>query len=480
MHDPTPSFEAFQELPDPPLKRPRPSIGQTRRRRAWITPVSLYLGFLAVYAAVSGSRLNQPSQANHFVYLADSWLKGQLSLASPPPNENDWALVDVLELIDGRTVKGRFSRITPDRFYPLQGPPLTVRATDIKSRDKIRYVSFPPLPAVLMLPFVAIWGLSFNDVMFSVLLAALNPTLLFLLLRNPARTRNEDLWLTGVFGLGSVYFYSACQGEVWYTAHMVALPFAIGYAWASIDAARPVLAGLCLGLGYASRTPMAFMFPLFVWEAVRATGGFHRLRTRVPRALVMCLVRFAAPAAVIVALLFLHNYARFERLTVFGHEYLNIPRGAIRIEMFGLFNYHFLSRNLTCALTLTPRLMLHYPWVQVSWEGMSLLITSPNLVYVLLPKRPSPLIPGLAITAALMAIPGLFYQNSGRYQFGYRFSIDYLPFLLAIVAVGNRRLSWLFKALAIVAVAVNLFGAITFDRYRQFSYNDTFFPHGDK
>jgi hypothetical protein len=29
------------------------------------------------------------------------------------------------------------------------------------------------------------------------------------------------------------------------------------------------------------------------------------------------------------------------------------------------------------------------------------------------------------------------------------------------------------------AVAVNLFGAITFDRLTQFSYDDSFFPHGN-
>ena len=57
-------------------------------------------------------------------------------------------------------------------------------AGDIASRSSIRYVSFPPFPAVLMVPFVAIWGLSFNDVIFNALWAGLNPMLLFLLLRH--------------------------------------------------------------------------------------------------------------------------------------------------------------------------------------------------------------------------------------------------------------------------------------------------------
>ena len=36
-----------------------------------------------------------------------------------------------------------------------------------------------------------------------------------------------------------------------------------------------------------------------------------------------------------------------------------------------------------------------------------------------------------------------------------------------------------FWVTGIVFIAVNLFLAITFDRYMQFSYDDSFFPHGN-
>jgi hypothetical protein len=426
------------------------------------------------------------SAYNHFVYLADCWLHGRLALAGPPPNENDWALVDVLKLRDGRVVKGSFSTGNIDKFYPLRGSPETITPDEIESRSNIRYVSFPPLPAVVMLPFVAIWGLQFNDVLFSVFWAAVNPVLLFLLLRDLSRrgyskrTPIDDLWLTALFGVGSVYFYTACVGQVWYTAHVIGVTCAIGYAWASIDASRPWLAGLCLGLGFAARTPMIFMFPLFLLEAVRASGGWAKLRElrRLPPGLLPRLVRFGAAAGVIVALLFIHNFARFESFTEFGHRFLNIG-WKDRIQRWGLFNYHFLSRNLACALVLLPRLLARAPWVQVSQHGMSLLVTSPNLAYTAMPRERSPLAPALWLTVLATAVPSLLYQNSGYYQFGYRFSLDYLVFLVALLSVGNRRLSWLFKAMVILAAGINLFGAITFDRYTQFTYDDTFFPHGN-
>ena len=49
-----------------------------------------------------------------------------------------------------------------------------------------------------------------------------------------------------------------------------------------------------------------------------------------------------------------------------------------RIFRFGLFNYHFLSRNLAAALVLLPRLLTHWPYVKISQHGMSMLVTSPT------------------------------------------------------------------------------------------------------
>src|SRR5262249_51122721 len=217
------------------------------------------------------------------------------------------------------------------------------------------YVSFPPFPAVLMVPFVAIWGLQFNDVLFTALWAGLNPPLLFLLLRAlrrrglSARTTGDDLWLTAILGVGSVYYYCAVIGQVWFTALIVAVTLAIGYVWASLGAERPALAGLFVGLGFATRPPW-LVVPLFLWEAVRVSGGWDALRPSAGwRALAPRLARFAVPIAVVGAALAWHNWARFQNPFEFGHKFLNV-QWSERIGRFGLFNYHFLSRNLAAAL----------------------------------------------------------------------------------------------------------------------------------
>ena len=450
----------------------------------------IFVVFLGAFLGASGGRLRGHTPYNHFVYLAEGWLKGRLDMPVPPPNENDWARVEVLHLKDGRTLKGMFGKIGPtDRFYPLRGPSLTIDNEQIASRSDIRYVSFPPFPAVLMLPFVAVAHLRFNDVLFTAIWAAINPVLLFLLLRRlrsrgySKRSSIDDLWLTLMFGVGSVYYFASVLGQVWFTAHVVGVTCAIGYAWASLDAARPALAGLCVGLGYATRPAMGFMVPFFVFEAVRASGGWPRLRKLrsegLPRGLLTKLVRFGLPAGAVLAILMAHNYLRFEQFGEIGHKYLNIS-WQDRIQRWGLVNYHFLSRNLTCALLLLPRILNQYPFVKISEHGMSMLVTSPTLAYTVAPAERSPLSRGLWLSILATAIPSLLYQNSGFQQFGYRFSLDYIVFLMMLLAVGGRRFTWVFKALVIFGIAVNLFGAITFDRFGGvFAYSDSFFPHGN-
>jgi hypothetical protein len=490
------------EAPSTSEAPPVPGAARGRLERlfsSWRGAVILYLVFAGAYLGASDGRLRQHSQYNHYVYLAEGWLHGRLALAGPPPNENDWAKVDVLVLRDKRTVKGTYGgRGGPaDRFYPLRGNPETIPASEIVSRSALRYVSFPPFPAVLMLPFVAIWKMRFNDVLFTALWAALNPVLLFYLLRDLSRrglsrrSTSDNLWLTVMFGVGSVYYYCSVVGEVWYTAHVVTVSASIAFAWAALGAARPALAGLFVGLALASRPSALFISVFFLSEAVVATGAlapatsdatgvptrpwWRRLRPN--RALAWRLARFAAPLVIIQGILYAHNWARFEQPFEFGHRYLNI-QWQERIQRFGLINYHFLSRNLAAALVLLPRLLSHYPFVKISQHGMSLLVTTPALAYTVLPAERSRLRGPLWLTVLITAMPTLLYNNSGYIQPGYRFSLDYMIFLMMVLAVGNRPISRLWKALVVISVPINLFLAIIFDRYAEFTYDDSFFPHG--
>jgi hypothetical protein len=91
---------------------------------------------------------------------------------------------------------------------------------------------------------------------------------------------------------------------------------------------------------------------------------------------------------------------------------------------------------------------------------------------VLWPKRSSVLTIALSLAALLVAIVDLSYQNSGWIQFAYRFSLDYSVLLIALLALGGRRFGAGFYLLLLLACAINLFGALTFDRAFAFYDND--------
>jgi hypothetical protein len=371
----------------------------------------LFSASLVVYAISSGSMLAHQSLAPHFVYQADAFLHGQLALRVQPPNLNDWVLQD-----------GRW------------------------------YVSFPPFPAVLMMPFVAIFGLSFNDVVFTLVFAALNVALLYRLLR---RVQDRPEWehaaLALIFGFGTLAWSCGIRGEVWFTAETVGVTLTLLYLHASLDAKHPLLAGLAIGCAAITRTPLAFAAIFFIFEALRE----KRRSALVPY--------FAAILAVAIPMA-IANYVRFGSFGEFGHSHLYANRVNPQIQQYGLFHYAFLERNLHAAFTRLPEILFHPLRIGFNGEGMSLFVTTPLFLYLLWPKERPRLHRALWLAVAVVAVPGFFYQNSGWYQFGFRFSLDYTPVLILLLALGGHRFTRLFWTAALAGVAVNTWGAAVFNR----------------
>ncbi len=442
--------------------------------------LGVYLASTIAFASASGARLLRPTADNHFAYQAQMFLQRRLDLGHAPPGSNDWAEVEYLHLKDGRTVAGSFLRSQPSHFRELGGQVESIDNAQIENRWKKYYVSFPPFPAVVFMPLVAISGLHVNDVILTVLLAGFGPMLLFLALRrlrargDSERSELDDLWLTLMFGLGTIYYCAAAQGSVWYTAHVFSVVLTGLFVLASLDAKHPVGAGLALGALVLTRPQMGFWGLFFLYELWRTNQPHFNAKAK---PYIKTLALIGAPLVVFGVAGAAFNWARFHSISEFGHYYLNV-RWTDRIQRYGLFNYAFIARNLSCAFTLTPKLIGRPPYVQISWHGMSLLLQTPAFVYVLFPRDKEKSLQRLLwLVVAPIALLGFMYQNDGWVQFGYRFSLDFTFAIMLLLAIGNRPITRPFKALILIGVAVNLFGAITFNRMMQF-YHDGFFPIG--
>jgi hypothetical protein len=158
-----------------------------------------------------------------------------------------------------------------------------------------------------------------------------------------------------------------------------------------------------------------------------------------------------------------------------GYRYLDVAWQP-RIEKWGLFSYHYFARNLGVVLTSLPytgdpRAVVPF---QINAHGLALWFTSPFYLWLIWPKTTTRPHHALWITVACVALPSLFYQNSGWVQFGYRFSNDYAVFLFALLALGGRPFGRVFTAAACWAVIVNAFGATSFNRpdYARYYFQD--------
>jgi hypothetical protein len=441
---------------DVPSTKRSTGIGWTEagsRKRRLMIATAIYLVCLVVFAAVAGSgRLSQHTAFNHYAHLADAWLHGRHDLRNGPPayaQGNDFALFE-----------GRW------------------------------FITFPPFPALLMMPLVALAGSpeNFQDGQFVVWLAGLGPALLFLVLerlratgRSP-RSETENIALCALFAFGTVYFFTAVEGTVWFAAHVVAVGLTCGYLLAAIDAERPFLAGLLLACGWMTRPPVLLLAALFVLEAVRVScpgglpgeGSFlERVDATLERvdrrALARRLLPFAIPLLASLAVMSWMNDARFHDPNPFfpTHQYLTVAWKG-RMMKWGLFSYHYLARNLGVMLTILPWLPAKgtataAPF-QINEHGLALWFTTPLYLWLFWPKERSWLYASLAAATLGPLLLDLLYQNSGWRQFGYRFSNDYSPLLFVMLALGARPMGSLFKLAAAWSIAWNLFGAVTFDR----------------
>ena len=392
------------------------------------------LGF-GIYAICAGKTLFLQSSAPHYVYQAYSFLHGRIDLLQLPPSIHD--------LI---SFEGKW------------------------------YVPGAPAPAIIMMLPVAILGLKTSDIFFNVLLAAINVVLIYdllgLLASDPRLSHpiSESLrrWLTLFFALGTTHWYLGALGSVLFNAQLLAVACMILFVRDTLTGASSWRPGFWLGIAFMARPTTIFAITFYFFLVMLQNKNWKSLILRVLPTL--CVL------GVFVAVTFAHNFLRFHSPGNFGYEYAQGRPVLIEAyRQFGGFNPVFIPCNLYVATIAIPFGVEIFPGVlnnlcahlistqkpgafPIELLGSSMFLTMPPLFYLFRARWRDPLVRAALLACLSIFVPLLLYHNTGASQFGYRYSLDMIVFLLILVASGIGEITARSRLIIIASIFINLTG----------------------
>ena len=316
----------------------------------------------------------------------------------------------------------------------------------IPAADGRYYVPFAPFPAVALMPIVALVGPVTADQLESginaLLAAAGVGTCWWLLGRVGVARLSDRLWLTILFGFSTQILWVTTRGGVWHTGHLVATILTFGCLIEIFGRQRALLVGLLAGAAFLTRAPLAFAVPFYallldprvVHRASDIAGGYVArgagwIRWR-------SWLWLAAGVSPAVLAFFLYNQVRFGTPFESGYALATLPPFLEQQRAIGLFSLAHIPMNLDYFLFHLPRPMAAPPFFRPDGLGMSVLFTSPGLLFATQADWRRPRAWWLLGAAVAVLTPTLLYYGGGWLQYGYRYFLDSVPFVIALCGLG--------------------------------------------
>ncbi|MEO8458054.1 MAG: hypothetical protein ABI559_09600 [Chloroflexota bacterium] len=392
------------------------------------------------------------------------------------------------------------------------------------------YMQYSFGPVFVALPGVAVFGMDFNQTLLSVLIGALTAPIVFLIAGKFSSKRGTQLLLTALMMFGTIFWFAASNGGVWYFAHTTATFFIFAAIYFAISKPNPVFAGAMLGAAFLCRPTMLATGLFFVVSFIplwlkrpEDNGGRWGVNLQP-------IVGFAAGLAPFLAIEGVVNYLRFSSPLETGYGYMEPANQDFQQPLFphGIFDVRYTAKHAAVMLEAMPVFGGSPPdcgscaAVVPSNNGMAIWATTPAFLLAMFTgvnhRRVSRIGAGLVAAAcafilfraisqawesdlATTSLPlgvqllpfwlmigaavffslrnrdlliaacwaaiiptGLiifFFAATGWAQFGYRYGLDFTPFLWLLVAkhIGDKLKPW-HVALILAAIAVNFMGVM--------------------
>lgn len=314
------------------------------------------------------------------------------------------------------------------------------------------FVSFPPVPSVVMLPFTLVFGAETPDNLIILYFALAILIAVYCAVRSAGASELTAGFYSAFFLLGSNLLWMCSDGSVWFLAQSLNMVFCtLAILFAVRDKRVLSFAMVALAVGCRPFSILLFvpLLVFFIEEDMREKSlPFWKALLSQWKLLLL--------PALIGGCYMWYNYARFHNPFEFGHTYLpEFNRGEPQ------FSAAFLWRNLKKIfrpVTLDANFALKYP----VHDGF--LFFAANPFFLLLLTRLKKLRPyqwTALICMVLNLVLLLTHRTFGGWQFGARYTVDLLSYALLICLPRMKERPPVWELwIGAFAILFNLYGAL--------------------
>ncbi|MCM1565826.1 MAG: hypothetical protein NC238_07720 [Dehalobacter sp.] len=394
----------------------------------WESPVKAVSLAAAIFLGISatGGSPWRLSQYPYYNYLADAFLHGQPYLRLLPNETLD------LSLFNGQY-----------------------------------YLYWGPVPAVLAMPLVAIFGPQVSDVIQSIFFGAVDVGLFAVLLRLLNKNRVLELsprfrgLLVCFFTLGTPFTTLPAVGNVWFLLQLISLMlvFLAYLAGVSLHGKRAFFwSGVAAGAVLLSRPTAAASLIFLAWYLLRQ--HWHESK----KSLIGYCIHGSIPVLVAISVFLLYNFVRFGDPLENGISYHLMGESFKSVSAkYGQFNIHYIPGNIFYTYLLYP---IDFTKLYITPLGGSLFLLSPLFFGALITlwiERRSINTWIHFISIIIGNIPILLLMGPGVFQFGPRYTLDFFIPLIILTGIAIKRWPFILNGILLgISIFHYIIGALLF------------------
>ena len=363
----------------------------------------------------------------------------------------------------GKTPFDYFTRLSSSflsgKYYLTENPPWLSEL--IPGGPGKFFVVYPPMPAILSTPFTLVFGNRFQQQYLAHLLGAGIVVLTMMISWTVKKDKNIALWAGILAGFGNIIWFLAATGSSWYLGQVTYAFFLTFALYESLNKKRPLLVGTLLGAAFLSRIHTIISLPIFLYLLYQK--DWFKTYAKIALGIFpFALFNFG------------YNFTRFG--TVWDQAYFLLPKVLNELDKpwfsKGVVNIAYIPNNLQAIFWSFPIILKHPPYIQPSWSSLAIWITTPAFIFAMFSPLKEKLTQFLWLSVLSIFAIVATHGGTGWAQFGYRFAVDFYPFLLlltirGVVKTGLKPIHWV---LLFISVVVNLWGVLWINKFGWVSF----------